>query len=186
MNHSGKRPRRSSDDKTEASLALWLDRSLIRRTRAVNNQPCLRQLTTKETAHLNSIVRATVATPQVGNVATSKRLRHKEPEPERTNNLDMKSSQRVVKERCRELGLSVHGDKQVLLARILNEENSLTTDNQVKDSDTDQEMLWTFKGTESLPIRDYRQTEFIAQTPFKRPHTLTPTLNITAGTVGGG
>ena len=55
INHSGKRPLQSSDDKTEASLALWLNRSLIRRTRAVNNRPCLRQLTTKETARLNSI-----------------------------------------------------------------------------------------------------------------------------------
>ena len=55
INHSGKRPRQSSDDKTEASLALWLKRALMRRTRAVNNRPCLRQLTTKETARLNSI-----------------------------------------------------------------------------------------------------------------------------------
>ena len=56
INHSGQRPRQSSDDKTEASLALWLKRALFRRTRAVNNRPCLRQLTTKETARLNSIL----------------------------------------------------------------------------------------------------------------------------------
>ena len=58
----------------------------------------------------------------------------------------MKSSQRVMKERCRELGLFANGDKQALLARILNEENSLTTDSQAKDRDTDQEMLRTFRG----------------------------------------
>ena len=45
------------------------------------------------------------------------------------------------------MGLFANGDKQALLARILNEENSLTTDSQVKDSDTDQEMLRTFRGT---------------------------------------
>ena len=64
----------------------------------------------------------------------------------------------------------------MLLARILNEENSLTTDSQVKDSDTDQERLGTFRGTESLPIMDnmpsqHRQTEIIEETPFKRPPT---------------
>ena len=59
INHSGKRPRQSRDDKTEASLALWLKRALMRRTRAVNNRPCLGQLTTKETARLNSILGST-------------------------------------------------------------------------------------------------------------------------------
>ena len=193
MNHSGERPRCRSDDKTEASLAHWLQRALIRRTRACNNQPSGRQLTASETAHLNSIVRATVTPTQVGHVATSKRLRQKQPEPERTNKLDMKSSQRVMKERCRELGLYVYGDKQALLARILNEENKLlmkssqrvmkercrelglyvygdkqallarilneenssTTESQVKDSDADQEMLGTCRGTESMPIMDH-------------------------------
>ena len=235
--NSGERPRRKSDDKTEASLAIWVERALRRRTRACSNRPCERQLTAKETAHLNSIVRASVpppqvginatsnrlrhkepepervnkldmkssqrvmkercrelglfvhgensivrasvAPPQVGNNATSKRLRHKEPEPERVNKLDMKSSQRVMKERCRELGLFVHGDKQALLARILNEENRLTTDSQVKDNDTDQEMLGTHKGTESMPIMDnmlcqHRQTEIIAETPFKRSRMSAP------------
>ena len=81
--------------------------------------------------------------------------------------LDMKSSQTVMKQRCRELGLFVYGDKQALLARIVNEENILTTDRQVKDNDTDQEMLCTFKGTESLPIMDnmpcqHRQAEITA------------------------
>ena len=56
MNHAGERPRRRSDDKTEASLAWWLDRALIRRTRAVSNRPCTRQLTTEQTARLNSIL----------------------------------------------------------------------------------------------------------------------------------
>ena len=81
----------------------------------------------------------------------------------------MKSSQSVMKQRCRELGLFVYGDKQTLLARIVNEENRLTTDRQVKDSDTDQEMLCTFKGTQSLPIMDNmpcqrRQEESTAET----------------------
>ena len=87
----------------------------------------------------------------------------------RRSKLDMKSSQTVMKQRCRELGLVVYGDKQALLARIVNEENRLTTDRQVKDSDTDQEMLCTFKGTESLPIMDnmpcqHRQAEITAET----------------------
>jgi len=55
----------------------------------------------------------------------------------RRSKLDMKSSQSVMKQRCRELGLFVYGDKQALLARIVNEENRLTTDRQIKDSDTD-------------------------------------------------
>ena len=174
MNHSGERPRCRSDDKTEASLAIWLQRALIRRTRAWNNRPSARQLTASETAHLNSILRDTVT-----------------PTDFYARKLDMQSSWRVLSKRCRELQLPVYGDKQALLARIVNEENRLTTDRQVKDSDTDQEMLRTFGGTESLPIMDHmhcqhRQTEIIAETPFKRPQTLTPTLNITAGTVGGG
>ena len=178
LSHSGDRPRIRSDDKTEASLAIWLQRALIRRTRAWSNRPSTRQLNASETAHLNSIVRATVTPPQVGHAAT-------------TSKLDTKSSWRVLRERCRELGLTSYGDKQAVLARILNEENSLTTDSQVKDSDNDQEMLGTFRDTESLPIMDnmpcqHRQTEIIAETPFKRPRTLTPTLNITADTVGGG
>jgi hypothetical protein len=78
-----------------------------------------------------------------------------------------------------------------MLSRILNEENRLIADSQVKDSDNDQEMLKTFGSTESLLFMDnmpcqHRQTELIAETPFKRPHTLTPTLNITADSVGGG
>ena len=87
----------------------------------------------------------------------------------RRSKLDMKSSQTVMKQRCRELGLFVYGDKQALLARIVNEENRLTTDRQVTDSDTDQEMLCTFKGTASLPIMDnmpcqHRQAESTAET----------------------
>ena len=78
-----------------------------------------------------------------------------------------------------------------MLARILNEENRLIADSQVKDSDNDQEILRTFGGTESLPIMDnmicqHRQSEIIVETPFKRLHTLAPTLNITADSDGGG
>ena len=67
MNHSGERPRRRSDDETEASLAIWLGRALIRRTRAWNNRPSGRQLTATETEHLNSIL----ARPQLGQVAAT-------------------------------------------------------------------------------------------------------------------
>ena len=134
LSHSGERPRIRSDDKTEASLAIWLQRALIRRTRAWNNRPSARQLTASETAHLNSIVRATVTPPQVGHAAT-------------TSKLDMKSSWGVLRERCWDLGLLSHSDKQAMLARILNEENRLTTDSQVMVSDTDQEMLRTCRGT---------------------------------------
>ena len=147
LSHSGERPRIRSDDKTEASLAIWLHRALIRRNRAFSTRPSMRQLTASETAHLNSIVRATVTPPQLGC-------------QRRPGLLDTKSSWSVLRDRCRELGLTYHGDKQAVLARISNEENSLTTDSQVKDSDNDQEMLGT---------------EIIAETPFKRPRTLTPT-----------
>ena len=86
----------------------------------------------------------------------------------RRNKLDMKSSQTGMKQRCRELGLVVYGDKQALLTRIVNEENRGTTDRQVNDSDTDQKMLCTFNGTESLPTMSnipcqQRQTESTAE-----------------------
>ena len=68
--------------------------------------------------------------------------------------LDMKSTQTAMKQRCRELGLFVDGDKQAFSAKIVNDETRLTTDRQVKDGDTDQGMLCTFNGTESLPIMD--------------------------------
>ena len=42
-----------------------------------------------------------------------------------------------------DLGCISHPDKQEMLARILNEENRLITDSEVKDSDNDQEMLKT-------------------------------------------
>jgi hypothetical protein len=45
------------------------------------------------------------------------------------------------------LGLLSHSDKQAMLARILNEENRLTTDSQVMVGDTDQEMLKTWRGS---------------------------------------
>ena len=78
----------------------------------------------------------------------------------------MNSSQRVLKERCRELGLMVNGDKQALLARIVNKENGLTTDRQVKG--TQREMLCTFKDTEPrLPMNNmpcqHRQAEITAE-----------------------
>ena len=41
--------------------------------------------------------------------------------------LDMNSSQRVMKERCRNLGLHVAGDKWTVLARIMAEESKLVT-----------------------------------------------------------
>ena len=66
-NHSGERPRRKSDDKTEAALARWLDRALVRRARAYNSRPSARQLTAIETEHLNSIL----ARPQLGQVAAT-------------------------------------------------------------------------------------------------------------------
>ena len=142
LSHSGERPRLRSHNKKETSLASWLAFAKTRRARPANKFTYGRQLTTKETAHLNSILRATVAPIRVGHVAT-------------TSKLDTKSSWSVLRERCWELGLTSYGDKQVLLARILNEENSLTTDSQVKDSDNDQEMLGTFRDTDSLPIMDH-------------------------------
>ena len=59
MDHSGERPftkRKILNNKAENSLALWLDRALVRRTRVLNNRPRCRQLTASETAHLNSIL----------------------------------------------------------------------------------------------------------------------------------
>ena len=148
MNHSGERPRRRSDDNTEAALAMWLERALIRRNGAYSNRPSGRQLTAKETAYLNSIVPATGAPPPGGhaNEHLNSIVRATVGHVATTSKLDMKSSQRGMRKRFWELGLPENGDKQALLARILNEENSLTTDSQVKDSDTDQDMLRTFWG----------------------------------------
>jgi hypothetical protein len=117
---------------------------------------------------LDSILRATVTPIRVGYGATTAQYCVQDSFAVRSK-LDMKSSQKVMKQRCRDLGLFVYGDKQALLARIVNEENRLTTDRQVKDSDTDQEMLCTFKGTASLPIMDnmpcqHRQAEITAET----------------------
>ena len=66
-NHSGERPRRKSDDKTEAALARWLDRALVRRACAFDNRHSGSQLTATETEHLNSIL----ARPQLGQVAAT-------------------------------------------------------------------------------------------------------------------
>ena len=168
LNHSGERPRKASDDQTETSIANWLHGTTSRRTRSISKWPSGRQLTTKETAHLDSILRATVTPIRVGYGATTSQYCVQNSFSVRSK-LDMKSSQTVMKQRCRDLGLFVYGDKQALLARIVNEENRLTTDRQVKDNDTDQEMLCTFKGTESLPIMDNmpcqrRQEEITAET----------------------
>ena len=55
-NHAGEPPRRKSDNKTEASLARWLDQARSRRNRATQVTPCGRKLTVSETAHLNNII----------------------------------------------------------------------------------------------------------------------------------
>ena len=70
MKHSGQRPCRRSDDQTEASLAMWLDRSLIRRTRVFANRPCARLLTTQEKRHLNNIMKLAHVV-QVGTTASA-------------------------------------------------------------------------------------------------------------------
>ena len=58
LSHSGERPRRRSNGATtETSLALWLERAMVRRTRAFNNRPSCSMLTATETTHLNSILR---------------------------------------------------------------------------------------------------------------------------------
>ena len=74
LNHSGERPRSRSDDQTEASLARWLQYAKTRRVRSINKWRWGRQLSTKETAQLNSILRATVAPPFVGHDATTRKL----------------------------------------------------------------------------------------------------------------
>ena len=58
LNHPGERPHRRSDPryKSERSLALWLERALVRRTRAINDRPCCKMLSATETAHINSIL----------------------------------------------------------------------------------------------------------------------------------
>ena len=74
LNHSGELPHRASDDQTETSIANWLHGTTSRRTRSISKWPSGRQLTTKETAQLNSILRATVAPPFVGHDATTRKL----------------------------------------------------------------------------------------------------------------
>lgn len=68
--HSGQRPSRRSDDQIETSLAMWLDRSLIRRTRVFSNRPCARLLTTQEKRHLNNIMKLSHVV-HVGSIATA-------------------------------------------------------------------------------------------------------------------
>jgi len=48
--------------------------------------------------------------------------------------IGMSSTQKVMKERCRELGLAIYGDKHTLLARILKEENQLAAAKQIRSS----------------------------------------------------
>ena len=94
QNHSDEPPRRNSDDKTEATLATWLDKARSRRTRGHDNTPSGRKLTAAETAHLNNIMATqrpkskTVAT-QRPKLASSKRWRQKstKDEIERCNQL---------------------------------------------------------------------------------------------------
>ena len=74
LSHSGELPRYRSHDKKQTSLARWLQYAKARRDRSINKWPCGRQLTTKETAQLNSILRATVAPPFVGHDATTRKL----------------------------------------------------------------------------------------------------------------
>ena len=67
MNHPDEHPRRKSDDKSEAALARWLDRALVRRARAYDNRSSGGQPTATETEQLNSIL----ARPQLGQVAAT-------------------------------------------------------------------------------------------------------------------
>ena len=56
--HPGERPHRFSGPryKSERSLALWLERALVRRTRSINDRPCCKKLSATQTAHINSIL----------------------------------------------------------------------------------------------------------------------------------
>ena len=58
LKHPGKRPHRRSDPRyrSERSLALWLERALVRRTRAINDRPSCKMLSATQTAHINSIL----------------------------------------------------------------------------------------------------------------------------------
>ena len=66
-NHPGRRPCRRSDDKTEASLAMWIDRAFSRRLRGYGNRPSGTQLNSTELVHVTSIL----ARPQVVQVVTT-------------------------------------------------------------------------------------------------------------------
>ena len=89
MNHSGERPRRRSDDDTEASLANWLQMALVRRGRDYINRPSARQLTALQTAQLNNIlaqgqaiqVAATASANSSGDTATELNAAPEESEP---------------------------------------------------------------------------------------------------------
>jgi len=84
LSHSGERPHRRSNPihAAETSLALWLDRALVRRTRVFNNRPSCKLLTASETAHLNSILEQFEASHEGGRddvatePATEARLQH--------------------------------------------------------------------------------------------------------------
>ena len=78
MHHPGKRPCRRTDNSKERSLAIWLERALLRREAAWSDRPCMRQLTTEETAHLNSIMGASLSPTTYTSITdTTKRMRNK-------------------------------------------------------------------------------------------------------------
>ena len=56
LSHAGELPRRKSDNREEASLAMWLSKALPRRFRNLGDGPSKKQLTSEETSHLNSIL----------------------------------------------------------------------------------------------------------------------------------
>ena len=57
LTHAGGLPSRSSDNDAEKALANWLSKALQRRQRALGcRPPSMRQLTSDEAAHLESII----------------------------------------------------------------------------------------------------------------------------------
>ena len=101
IKHSGERPRRRSLDQTEVSLALWLDRSMKRRTDAWNSRPCARRLTPPESKLLNSIlvqvVPAGTDAPASSSWTTATDLKHT---PEGFESPDLSNSKRLRQKLC--------------------------------------------------------------------------------------
>ncbi len=60
LTHVGGLPSRSSDNDAEKALANWLSKALQRRQRALGCRPRMRQLTSDEAAHLDSIMGMTI------------------------------------------------------------------------------------------------------------------------------